>query len=610
MTIAAEPDNSVLKAALWYAGVGWPVFPLHSIQEGRCTCGSGDCGKSAGKHPRTAHGLKDATTDADQIRRWWARSPESNIGIATGAAAGFMALDVDPRGCGDELLWELERQHGELPATVISLTGGGGAHLLFKHAEGLKNQAGEIGPGLDLKTDGGYIVAPPSMHLSGRRYCWEGSSRPGEVSLASAPAWLLELARRAKANENGNGGGAAKPVDAKILHGQRNSTLASLAGSMRRRGMAAPEIEAALVAVNQRRCDPPLPPDEVHQIAESVGRYEPKAPAAPRQGRVEERALTVPEVPSIRSFAGVKVDWVVDELFAESTVNLLAGDSGVGKTTLALACAGAVVAGKPFLGRRTARRPVLVLDRENPLAVVLDRFDRLGIEDGEQFKVWGGWLEQQAPDPASATVQTWIASCDPRPLVVVDSLVAFHPGAENDAAETREYMHHYRRLAHLGATILLVHHTGKGETSREYRGSSDIKAAVDAAYHLSSLSDNAGMIDRLRLRAFKTRFAGKTDILLRYTDDRFETEEESRYQGRTNTALLTELLRANPGIMAADFQSKAAEKGLGRNRGRAFLQTGLRSGRVRIEIGEHNARRHYLVEGIDEGLFPGGNDAD
>lgn len=166
------------RAALAYAQrLGWPVFPVYWIAEGgTCSCGRPECG-SPGKHPLTAQGFKEATRDEAQIIAWWSRWPQANIGIPTGTASGFDALDVDPRHGGDGSLAELEATHGKLPETVVQLTGGGGQHFLFRHRDGIGNKTG-FRPGLDVRGEGGYILVSPSNHLSGRRYAWKESSRP------------------------------------------------------------------------------------------------------------------------------------------------------------------------------------------------------------------------------------------------------------------------------------------------------------------------------------------------------------------------------------------------------------------------------------------------
>jgi hypothetical protein len=110
--------------------------------------------------------------------------------------AGIFAVDVDPRNEGDASLAHLLSKHGPLPDTVMACTGGGGLHIIFR---------GDVGgtvldQGVDIKSSGGYIVAPPSLHPNGRRYLWEASSRPGDVAIADAPGWLLALlgAKRAR----------------------------------------------------------------------------------------------------------------------------------------------------------------------------------------------------------------------------------------------------------------------------------------------------------------------------------------------------------------------------------------------------------------------------
>jgi putative DNA primase/helicase len=197
-----QVNNEKLKrAALWYAARGWPVIPLHSVRDGRCSCGRA-C-SSPGKHPRTLHGAKDASTDEAQIERWWTRWPDANIGICTGVGSGIVALDVDPRHGGAESLADLEQEYGELPATVESLTGGGGRHLGFKHPGGTVRNRSNIRPGVDLRGDGGHLVAPPSVHANGRQYCWREGHGPHELAPAEMPAWLLALVTRGNLEDAG-----------------------------------------------------------------------------------------------------------------------------------------------------------------------------------------------------------------------------------------------------------------------------------------------------------------------------------------------------------------------------------------------------------------------
>lgn len=183
-----------MRSALAYAArFGWYAFPVHCPKLGGCSCGRPDCG-AVGKHPRTPKGCLDATLDADTIRAWWAKWPDAGVAIATGRGSGLVVLDVDPRNGGDETLGELVAKHGPLPETVSSITGSGGAHYLFKYPSGVDRvKSRAVGAGLDCKADGGYVVAAPSLHASGRTYHWEVANQPGDVEVAELPAWLLEL---------------------------------------------------------------------------------------------------------------------------------------------------------------------------------------------------------------------------------------------------------------------------------------------------------------------------------------------------------------------------------------------------------------------------------
>ncbi|MCZ6691942.1 MAG: bifunctional DNA primase/polymerase [Planctomycetota bacterium] len=306
-------DSEIMDAALEYAEkLGWPIFPCHGITDGRCTCPDPAC-SSPGKHPRTSRGFKDATTNKTQIRNWWSRWPGANLGVPTGKASGVSILDVDLMTGGLDTLDDLEEANGSIPRTATAATGGGGTHFLFDCTDlDWPNSAGKVGPGLDVRGCGGYFVAPPSRHSSGRDYRWMHA--PLETPLIRPPDWLRELVER----NMGNGTHPAPPTeihDGTIPEGQRHTTLTSIAGALRYRGLNAPQIAALLHGINQEHCQPRLPESQIDRIASDMGDRPPKGPTfiasvAPTEGADVAENYPWPSALADAAFHGLAGDFV------------------------------------------------------------------------------------------------------------------------------------------------------------------------------------------------------------------------------------------------------------------------------------------------------------
>ena len=259
----------MFEQALKYAARGWLVFPIHPINtKGCCGCRSGSKCRNPGKHPITENGHKDATTEEEKILEWSAKFPDANIGIRTGSESGVIVLDIDPRHDGATSLAQLERKFGNLPATLEVLTGGGGRHLYYRHPGGIIRNKANIAPGIDLRGDGGYVVAPPSRHVSLQHYRWQTKCQP-----VAAPAWLLDLI--SKDGFVSTQGQATPRTPEMIVEGSRNSRLTSIGGSLRRQGLSEEDILSHIQMMNQEKCRPPLDIEELRQIAASVARYRP-----------------------------------------------------------------------------------------------------------------------------------------------------------------------------------------------------------------------------------------------------------------------------------------------------------------------------------------------
>lgn len=273
-------EDGVLSYALNMASQGAAVFPVYGITDGVCHCPEGSECRSAGKHPIPAlapRGVKNATTDEKTIGRWFRKEPSANLAWAMGGPLRLVGVDVDPRAGGDASLCDLVEAHGDAWLDTFTVkTGSLGTHFIYRLPEGVEFRRGKLAPGIDLKYEGGYLVAPPSTHASGRRYEVEKNTY-----IAEAPAWLVEELTRGGGEpptkvidfqERRTGRSAGGPV---IVEGERNERLfrvgCALWGGGEVGGRA--ELFRRLAETNAERVSPPLDSDEVWKIAESVSRY-------------------------------------------------------------------------------------------------------------------------------------------------------------------------------------------------------------------------------------------------------------------------------------------------------------------------------------------------
>jgi hypothetical protein len=301
------------------------------------------------------------------------------------------------------------------------------------------------------------------------------------------------------------------------------------------------------------------------------------------------RALRIEDLPAVGALQE-PVRYLREPELPEGAVIGLTGDSGSGKSTIATAWARDLIASK---------RSALILDRENPRSVAADRMARLGLEDSPLLRWAGGWIGEDAPVPDAEMVVDWVTALEPKPFVIVDSLAAFLGGDENSAGDMRKFMHRSRRLADLGATVVVLHHDGKADSARDFRGSSDFKAAVDAAFHVTKVGPDA-RLDRVRLRCFKSRYGFCGDVIYNYAGGEMRRDDQVAAPIKTVTAQLRDLLRLNPGITGADMESRAFAEGIARSRVREFLNDGVLQGSIERNMGTKNAKRYLWIGGENE----------
>lgn len=248
--------SELMDAALGYAARGWRVFPL----------------RPKSKEPATRHGFKDATTDEKRIRAWWTRNPNANIGIATGD--GLLVVDVDDKPGnavqGSDSLREWEIEHGDMSETVTAITGSGGVHYYLDVGDASVPCSTSAELAIDIRCDGGYVVAPPSVHPNGNGYVWDVAPEDMEPAVATdndkaLVQWVHDRSGSASAGK--------KPTipKGKLKEGEgRNEWLYAQGCSARAKGSDDEMVELWLVQLNAQKCSPPLPESELYKIIGSV----------------------------------------------------------------------------------------------------------------------------------------------------------------------------------------------------------------------------------------------------------------------------------------------------------------------------------------------------
>ncbi len=309
--------------------------------------------------------------------------------------------------------------------------------------------------------------------------------------------------------------------------------------------------------------------------------YDAFAPPQPKE------ITAVDQLPSVWDL-DAQVEWLIEGMFPLRSVNLLTAESGTGKTWVSYGLAGAVAHGSDFIGLKTLRLPVLYLDGENPLAIAKRNLEELGIGRTADLRIWGGWNESPPPGPDSPIVKSF--AMEHHGLMIWDSLVEFHTGDEQSSTETREFMKHFRRLAHLGATVVILHHTGKSGTSKQYRGSTDIKAAVDTAYFLDG-HPKENRLHRLELQNFKSRFAPGTDFGMEFVSKKGFLQSGLSKRKPDENQILTEILTDHPGSNASEVVAFAKGR-VGKNKVNALLAEGS----WKRKDGKGNSTLYYVPD--------------
>ena len=410
--------------------------------------------------------------------------PNANIGIATGNVSKLTVLDVDPRNDGFEELREIEKKYGGFPETVKAATGGDGTHLYFRYVG--EKTSKELRQGIDIKSDGGYVVAPPSIHPNGKLYKWADGRSPFDSPLAPFPDSIrpLVVTENKKASNQ-------RSLPHGIPEGKRNDTLTKIAGRMRRAGLSDRAIFAALHVTNQAECASPLDANEVLRIAQSVARYEPG----------DSQFLKTVELPKTMSASALQdiefqeLAFILPGIVPEG-LTILGGKPKAGKSFFCLELGVAVASGGVAFGSINVQaHDVLYLALEDSFRRLKRRLDTV-MEDAEWRDNLHFVTEWPPLDTEGTKLLDQYLDANPKTrLVIVDTLVRGYSGADSSKDLFRA---DYRRLiplqqlaAQRGVAIVLVHHLRKmaaEDPMDAISGTAGVTAAVDTCLVLERKS--------------------------------------------------------------------------------------------------------------------------
>lgn len=532
------------ELALSLAARGWYVFPCREQPGEPYTTKEGKTVTPQAKAPYwdkndLRNGKDDATPDVEKIRRWWGRWPGALVGIYC-EKSGIWALDIDRKNGTDgaKTFDELVRTHGagqKIPVGIMQSTPTGGMHLLFNlPQDGAKipNNAGKLGAGLDLRSDG-YICTGKLPDGSGYSWLkpaenpgdWRVIDAPGDA-VTSAPGWLVELASKTDKQSTQPTDAAARPATdsgaywlqhylAGAVNGNRNNNGFALACQLRDSGLSMGEATRIMCQYAARV------PGDGYSESEALASLE-QAYQSSRREPARITGITAPGVQSstppatqpgrfrILTAADAllpqkPVSWLVDKLFTAGSLNILFGLPGAKKTWALLDMAVCVASGAQWLGMSTQTAPVLVVDEESGERRLLRRL-------GEVIRGHGRESENLPISALSLAGFNFRNSEDVNRVhefilqtgagvVVIDALADVMPGAdENAVKDVQPVMLALRQVAErTRAAIILIHHANK--TGLQYRGSTALPGAVDCMVQVTSdTGDNKINFDIVKSR--------------------------------------------------------------------------------------------------------------
>ena len=471
--LAKNPNipSELLKEALAYAERGWSVVPGNNpTASGGCTCGKAGC-SGPGKHPRLDFWkpFQEQPATIERIEAWWGTWPDANVCVLTGRVSDLLVLDVDGPD-GVQSLADAGHSVESLPITLTATTGKG-HHYYFRMPSGVavKNAVGLL-PKVDIRADGGLVIAPPSIHANGNHYEWCNSE-----SVANAPTWLIDLLAEADKSSS-TGRLDLDVVLGGVAEGGRNAAMTQLAGRWFGKGASPSEVLVVLRGANLAN-KPPLPDGDLIRIVESIGSAEAAQHPVELLGHLNW--------PAFFSTPFIGPQWMLEPILPLHKATAIYADRKVGKSLVML-----------WMALEIARDPakaVLYVDYEMGEDDLKERFQNMGVTQDDDLSRFFYCMYPKIPKLDTAKggeallkkvsdVQKRFPQCEV--VVVIDTFGRSLKGKENDAETARDYYEHTgTRLKEEGTTAGRLDHTGK-DANMGQRGSSGKNDDIDVLWKL------------------------------------------------------------------------------------------------------------------------------
>ena len=342
-------EPPMLNSALYYLKCGWNVIPV-----------------TQNKKPflPSWQEYQHRKVTENELHEWWTRWPNAGVAIITGAISGIIVIDIDSKA-------GLESVEPYIKiGTLIVNTGGGGKHYYFRHPGGIVSNVVRFLPGVDCRGDGGYVIAPPSKHQSGRRYHWED---PETIMTDISPGLLAQIRLGPERLRTEAGDWAAD-----VPRGERDAELTRRAGRLLRKGIPAAECLSIVLAMNIVHCKPPLDEKQVYKIVHSIANREAAKPDN-IPGRTTTQFTVLSQKEMLRKYGDDETRWTVPGWLPEASCGLIVAPPGNYKTWLLSALAFSVATNRPFLGHWPVMNggPVIFIQQEDPWGMLQGRLSRM-----------------------------------------------------------------------------------------------------------------------------------------------------------------------------------------------------------------------------------------